>query len=100
MAVPSRLYHEKNDRQSLGGTRVSIKDLYYLQEVQTTLSSRDWIFTHAVETETAVFVENLIALGAVIIGKTATSAFAGPDWPTDNWIDFHCKLLLLVCAAN
>ena len=89
--MPSRLYGVKSKQKPLAGTRVSIKDIYHLSGVQTTLASRDWVLTHPVELRSAEFVDELIALGAVIIGKTATSAFAGPDWPTDGWIDFHCE---------
>ena len=91
VAVPSRLYGMKSKQKPLAGTRVSIKDICHLSGVQTTLASRDWVLTHPVKMRSAEFVDKLVALRAVIIGKTATSAFAGPDWPTDGWIDFHCE---------
>ena len=87
----SRRHEKSGSIRALAGLRVGIKDLFHLRGVQTTLSSRDWTLTHPVETETARFVRNMIAQGAVIVGKTATSAFAGPDWPNDGWVDFHCK---------
>lgn len=39
---------------------------------------------------TADYVVKLIALGAVIVGKTKMSAFASAEEPTDQWIDYHC----------
>jgi Asp-tRNA(Asn)/Glu-tRNA(Gln) amidotransferase A subunit family amidase len=41
------------------------------------------------DAETANYVQNLINLGAVILGKTKLCAFASSEEATDQWIDFH-----------
>lgn len=44
------------------------------------------------EDHSAHYVQKLISLGAVIVGKTKMTAFASADEPTDMWIDYHCPL--------
>ncbi|KAH6694856.1 putative amidase [Leptodontidium sp. MPI-SDFR-AT-0119] len=89
VAVPSRLYHSPSKAKPLAGTRVSIKDIFHLEGIRTTFGSRDWTALHGPDRDSADYVKNLISLGAIIVGKTTSSIFAGPDMPTDQWIDFH-----------
>jgi hypothetical protein len=42
--------------------------------------------------ETENFVQNLIKLGAVIVGKAKLCAFTSSEKATDQWIDFHAPL--------
>ncbi|KFA46974.1 hypothetical protein S40293_09794 [Stachybotrys chartarum IBT 40293] len=81
--VPSRLYRPPpNTRKPLSGLRIAITDTLSLSGVQTTQSSRAWSSLGAsVATSTADFVQRLLDLGAIIVGKTKTSQFdAGLDW--------------------
>lgn len=83
IAVPSRLYHAAPSiRKPLSGVRISITDAASLKGVRTTLSSRAWTELHDTEaTETAEFVEHLIDMGAIIVGKTKSSQFdSGREW--------------------
>lgn len=83
IAVPSRLYHPAPSiRKPLSGVRISITDAASLKGVRTTLSSRAWTELHDTEAaETATFVERLIDMGAIIVGKTKSSQFdSGREW--------------------
>lgn len=83
IAVPSRLYHAAPSiRKPLSGVRISITDAASLKGVRTTLSSRAWTELHETEAnETAEFVQRLIDMGAIIVGKTKSSQFdSGREW--------------------
>ncbi|KAJ3493191.1 hypothetical protein NLG97_g4888 [Lecanicillium saksenae] len=45
---------------------------------------------YAARKSNADYVNKLIGLGAVIVGKTKMSAFASAEELTDQWIDYHC----------
>lgn len=85
VAVPSRLYASPSKSKPLAGKRVTIKDVFDIAEIQTTLASRDYVSTYGSSAETARYVTDLISLGAVIVGKTKTTQFATGD----HWIDVH-----------
>ncbi|OIW31913.1 amidase signature enzyme [Coniochaeta ligniaria NRRL 30616] len=85
--VPSRLY-SLGDGRPLAGVRVALKDIYDLEGVQTGGGSRSYAEVYAPPNKTAVSVQKLLDLGAVIVGKTKTSQFAhGADpW---QFLDIH-----------
>ncbi|KAJ4305626.1 hypothetical protein N0V90_001157 [Kalmusia sp. IMI 367209] len=85
VAVPSRLYESPSDSRPLAGKRFTIKDVLDMEGLQTTLASRDYVSLYGPATTTADYVTKLIALGAVIVGKTKTTQFATGD----EWIDVH-----------
>ena len=89
VAVPSRCYSQQSVERPLAGVRIAIKDCYTLHGIKTTLSSRPFEETYGPDGSSATFIRNLIHLGAVIVGKTRTSAFLSSEEPTDQWIDFH-----------
>ncbi|KAL6806958.1 amidase signature domain-containing protein [Trichoderma sp. SZMC 28013] len=83
IAVPSRLYHAAPSiRKPLSGVRTSVTDAASLKGVQTTLSSRSWSQLYGTEaSETAEFVQKLIDMGAIIVGKTKSSQLdSGREW--------------------
>lgn len=88
-AVPSRLYFTPTKEKPLAGQRITIKDNYRLSGVKSTFSSRAYEATYGPDNETAVFVQQLMKLGAVIVGKSKMSSFASAEEPTDQWVDFH-----------
>ncbi|KAI1357319.1 putative amidase [Xylaria arbuscula] len=90
IAVPSRLYHPPSPERPLAGSRTSLKDIFRLEGVQTTMMSRAYTEVFGSEIESADYVQQLLKLGAVIVGKTKMTQFASSDEPTDQWIDFHC----------
>jgi Asp-tRNA(Asn)/Glu-tRNA(Gln) amidotransferase A subunit family amidase len=89
VAVPSRLYSVQTKEKPLAGKRISIKDNWSLAGVKTTLSSRPYEATYGPDTKTADFINKLLSLGAVVVGKSRMSAFASSEEPTDQWVDFH-----------
>ncbi|KAK7420198.1 hypothetical protein QQX98_002851 [Neonectria punicea] len=83
IAVPSRLYHPRPSlRKPLSGIRIAISDLFSLNGTRTTLSSRAWTSLYsAPSTTTTEYVQTLVDLGAIIVGKTKTSQLGtGAEW--------------------
>lgn len=81
--VPSRLYNTVPPEQApLKGYRFTVPDSMSLKGVPTTLSSTVWNQLHDSPVEsTAAFVKRLVALGAVVVGKTKSSQFgSGREW--------------------
>ena len=60
-----------------------------LAGVKTTQNNRAFAELCEPETESAKFVQKLIELGAVVVGKTQLSAFASAQEPTDHCVDYH-----------
>lgn len=90
VAVPSRLYTKSSAEKPLAGTRISVKGNFKLAGIKTTMTNRCYTQLYSVEIENADFVEKLMELGAIIVGKTWMCSFASGEEPTDQWIDFHC----------
>ncbi|CAH0018141.1 unnamed protein product [Clonostachys rhizophaga] len=94
IAVPSRLYtgHGIQTHKPLAGARMGIKDIFRLEGTQLTMMNRPWTELYGPDEESAAYTKKLIALGAVIVGKTKMTSFASPEEATDQWIDFHCPV--------
>jgi Asp-tRNA(Asn)/Glu-tRNA(Gln) amidotransferase A subunit family amidase len=90
IAVPSRLYSPVTSSKPLAGLRVSIKDNIDLCGMKTTLMNCAYTELYPPQQSSAPFVKDLIAKGAVIVGKTTLCSFASADEPTDQWIDYLC----------
>lgn len=90
VAVPSRLYSKPSSSKPLAGARIALKDCFDLAGIQTTMMSRPYSELYGTVNESAIYVQKLMDLGAIIVGKTKMTAFASSDEPTDQWIDFHC----------
>ncbi|KAE9364327.1 amidase signature enzyme [Stipitochalara longipes BDJ] len=88
IAVPSRLGYITNPQKSLNGMRISIKDLFHLKGIRTTLGSKAFTECYGPQEHTSAFVQRLIDHGAVIVGKTKMSAFAGSEVPPEKCIDY------------
>lgn len=89
VAVPSRLYSPPTEHKPLAGKRISVKDNFKVAGIKTTQNNRAWLSLYGPERETASVIQDLISLGAVIVGKTKMCAFASSEEATDQWIDFH-----------
>ena len=68
--------------------RLSVKDLFHLEGIQTTIGSRAYTECYGPQNVTATFVRDLIDKGAIIVGKTKMSAFAGSEVPPEKCIDY------------
>lgn len=88
IGVPSKLYFPLREDKPLNGIRLSVKDLFHLEGMKTTLGSRAYTECYGPQVETSVFVKNLIDNGAIIVGKTKMSAFAGSEIPPEKCIDY------------
>ncbi|KAJ5811409.1 amidase [Penicillium riverlandense] len=86
--VPSRLYSQKNAAQPLAGMRIAIKDNMHLNGVTTTLGSRSYAELYGKQPKSSQYVDILIQKGAIIVGKTKMSAFAGSEVPPTECIDY------------
>lgn len=86
--VPSRLYFEKTAKQPFAGLRITIKDNMHLSETITGLGSRSYAELYGKQNITANFVELLQRKGAIVLGKTKLSAFAGSEVPPNQCIDY------------
>ncbi|KAF1955681.1 putative amidase [Byssothecium circinans] len=86
--VPSRLYFKKTEKYPLAGLRITIKDNMHLTGVVTSLGNRAYAELYGKQQTTAGFVELLIQKGAIVIGKTKLSAFAGSEIPPNQCIDY------------
>ena len=89
IAVPSRLYYIKTKEKPLAGVRIAIKDNFNLEGLPTTLVSRSYLQLYGREQhKTASLVQELIDLGAVIVGKTKLSQFAAQEQPSADCVDY------------
>ncbi|KAI4220314.1 MAG: hypothetical protein L6R36_007711, partial [Xanthoria steineri] len=91
IAVPSRLYAQKSRKHPLAGARISVKDNFKLAGIKTTMTNRAFTQLYPAEIETAEYVETLLRLGAIIVGKSKMCSFAAGENPGD-WIDSHCPV--------
>lgn len=67
---------------------MSLKDIFDVEGVKTTLSSRAWTEVYDAAAETAPYVKQLLSQGAVIVGKTKTTQFATGR----EWVDFQAPV--------
>lgn len=88
VAVPSRLYYPVTFDRPLNGKRVSVKDLFHLEGMVTTIGSRSYAECYGVQKSTAKYIQHLIDKGAVIVGKTKMGAYAGSEIPPEKCIDY------------
>ena len=90
VAVPSCFYTPVTDERPLAGIRIAVKDVFRLSGIKASLNVRSFLETYGPDTETSVYVKRLMDLGAVIVGKSKTAAFAGSEKAPEYWIDFQC----------
>ncbi|KAF3385977.1 Glutamyl-tRNA [Talaromyces pinophilus] len=88
VAVPSRLYFPQDANKPLNGLRVSVKDNYHLAGTVTTLGNRSYGKYYGVQNITSAYVERLIEVGCVVLGKTKLSSFAGTEVPPKGPVDY------------
>jgi Amidase len=86
--VPSRHYYKVSAEKPLAGARVSLKDIFDVQGIKTTLSSKAWSELYSAANTSAPYVKHLLDLGAVIVGKTKTTQFA----TAMEWVDFQSPI--------
>lgn len=88
IAVPSRLYYPPPSLEKpLSGKRLAVKDLYDLKGLRTSGGSRAYRAMTDPAENTALALQKLINLGAVVVGKTKTTQFALGERPTADYVD-------------
>ncbi|KAH6711065.1 glutamyl-tRNA amidotransferas-like protein subunit A, partial [Leptodontidium sp. MPI-SDFR-AT-0119] len=88
--VPSRLYHNKNDIQKpLSGKRIAVKDIYDIQGLVTGASSQAYARLNKPALKTARCIQDLLDLGAIIVGKAKTVQFAS-GMTAGDWAETPC----------
>lgn len=90
IAIPSRLHFPRSPEKPLNGLRIAIKDNINLKGVKTTGASRSYGEAYGAVEVTSPAVQQLIELGAVIVGKTVLSQFASTGAPTGDYPEFMC----------
>ena len=89
IAVPSRLYYNRNHDYPLAGLRIAVKDNTDLSGIRTGGSSRCYIKLYGPRKRSAPVIQKLLDLGAIVVGKTKTTQFADTEWATGDWVDSH-----------
>ena len=79
IAVPSRLYIERNDKHPLAGLRIAVKDSTDSSGIRTGGSSRCYTRLYEPRKESAPIIQKLLDLGAIAVGKTKTTQFADTE---------------------
>lgn len=77
--VPSHLYYKRTVEQLFAGHRVAVKDNMHFAGTVTGLGSRSYAELYCTKDITSEYVLALERKGAVIVGKTKLSAFAGSE---------------------
>lgn len=88
VAVPSRLYFPKSVEKPLNGMRIAVKDNYHIAGMVTTHGNRSYAKCYGIQRETSACVKQLIDLGAIVVGKTKLSSFAGNEVPPNGPVDY------------
>lgn len=87
--IPSRLYFQPTKEKPLNGIRVAVKDIYDIEGLRTGGGSRALYSVQDPAAENAPSIERLIALGAILVGKTKSSQFTIIGRCAD-WFDQLC----------
>lgn len=88
--VPSRLYSAAPSHgRPLSGLRFATKDIIDIQGLKMSAGSRSYYELSSRARATAPAVNRLLALGAILVGKTKNTQFANGEDPQE-WIDYDC----------
>lgn len=93
VAVPSRLFYTPTAEKPLAGYRVAAKDEYDINGLITTYGSRSYAKTYPPANQTSGVIQNLIDQGAIIVGKTKLSLFAGALFTASEWTDYELPIV-------
>ena len=93
VAVPSRLFYTPTAEKPLAGYRVAVKDEYEINGLITTYGSRAYAKTYPPANKTSGVIQSLIDQGAIIVGKTKLSLFAGALFTASEWTDYELPIV-------
>ena len=86
--MPSKLYYTRSQERPLNGLRVAVKDCFHIKGLKTSIGNRAYHKLYPPQNTTSTAVQQLIDLGALLLGKTHLSSFAWREEPT-QCIDFQ-----------
>ncbi|KAJ5352581.1 Amidase [Penicillium brevicompactum] len=92
VAVPSRLFYTPTAEKPLAEYRVAVKDEYEINGLITTYGSRAYAKTYPPANQTSGVIQSLINQGAIIVGKTKLSLFAGALFTASEWADYELPI--------
>lgn len=87
IAVPSRLRAQPSSSRPLDGLRITIKDMFDIKGLRTSLGSREYLALCPRASATAPAVETLIKAGVEVLGITKMCAMVGIQHPV-QCVDF------------
>jgi Asp-tRNA(Asn)/Glu-tRNA(Gln) amidotransferase A subunit family amidase len=87
VAVPSRLKF-RSSTLPLAGLRVAVKDNFHLKGIKTSLCNRAYYEIYPPPSATAFCIQQLIDLGAIVLGKTKLNSFGTWEEPTE-YVDYQ-----------
>lgn len=87
-AVPSRLYFPESVEKPLNGKRITVKDNFHIDGMITTLGNKAFAKYYGTQSLTSEYLKHVVDLGAIIVGKTKLSSFAGTEVPPRGPIDY------------
>lgn len=70
--------------------RIAAKDNIDVKGIHTVVSNKSFLKFHTPATETSPVLRELLAKGAVLLGKVKMTSFADREYPPSDWIDYHC----------
>ena len=79
IAVPSTLYFRK-DKDGLRGVRISISETMRLEGARECFSNRDYTLFNRISAETNAMAQQLLDLGAVLVGQTKVPELLAGRW--------------------
>lgn len=83
--VPSRLYYEPSPSRPLQGLRFAVKDVIDIAGLKTSNGSRCWLDLYPAAEESAPFVKQLTAAGAILVGKMNCTQFCDGQDPSQRY---------------
>ncbi|RMZ90247.1 hypothetical protein DV736_g2527, partial [Chaetothyriales sp. CBS 134916] len=83
IAVRSRVFGSPARRGPLHGLRVAVKDNFHVNGLQTSLCNKAYLEIYPARTATAICIQELVDLGAHIVGTTKLAAFAATEEPLE-----------------
>ncbi|KAL9034496.1 MAG: hypothetical protein Q9214_007018 [Letrouitia sp. 1 TL-2023] len=90
ISVPSRLYYPPPSPElPLSGFRFGAKDVFDVAGLRTSAGSSDFYSFHSTKERTSEAIADLLALGAILVGKTKNTQFVNGEDPQE-WIDYSC----------
>ena len=87
VVVPSRCYFRKSRERPLDGVRIIVEDNFDIKGHPTTTNKREWAELHSTARHTAPSLEQLIQLGAIIVGKAKLRALIAQEGTMD-YVDY------------